>query len=316
MKWRALASAWTAAICRTLRRGRDEIVDLIRASDTVLWLTSASSVKSRWCKWELGEAQRLHKRIIAISLENVPSDNLPESVERTHLLPAEGVFDFKRHLAPLLETIETDGTWLRGHTRFAEIAHQWLARECPQALLLRRAALAEAQSLLDRRPLNVPSVSHEVLQLLLASYRAQHPRQRTAMAAGLVVGAMGVLLAGVGAWQGAVAIEKRAFASQLEFHAAEEQEFAESRVAAQKKGTEAAQKNFETARKTIDGLVNAITQNIGGAEGGQLASARETLALVETTIGQFSETAPHDTALQQVRAQMFAKSRRGISKRR
>jgi TIR domain len=38
---------------------QQELADFIRASDTVVWLVSPDSVKSRWCNWELGEVVRL-----------------------------------------------------------------------------------------------------------------------------------------------------------------------------------------------------------------------------------------------------------------
>src|ERR1700741_2719431 len=37
-----------------------ELADFIRAADTVIWLVSPTSVKSRWCGWGLGEGLGLH----------------------------------------------------------------------------------------------------------------------------------------------------------------------------------------------------------------------------------------------------------------
>ena len=41
-----------------------ELADFIRAADTVVWLVSPASVASKWCNWELGEVQRLNKRLV------------------------------------------------------------------------------------------------------------------------------------------------------------------------------------------------------------------------------------------------------------
>ena len=39
-----------------------EPADSISASDTVIRLVSAHSISSKWCNWELDEAQRQHRR--------------------------------------------------------------------------------------------------------------------------------------------------------------------------------------------------------------------------------------------------------------
>ena len=43
-----------------------ELSELIRGADSTIWLVSTASVASSWCKWELGEAQRLKKRILPV----------------------------------------------------------------------------------------------------------------------------------------------------------------------------------------------------------------------------------------------------------
>ena len=97
-----------------------ELSHFIRMADTVVWLVSPRSVVSKWCKWELGEVTQLNKRLITVSIAKVASEALPEAIGEVHLLPAEGVFDPRRHTGLLTTAIETDGAWLREHTRLAD----------------------------------------------------------------------------------------------------------------------------------------------------------------------------------------------------
>ena len=129
-----------------------ELADFIRASDTVVWLVSPASVESRWCNWELGEVQRINKRLIPVAVQPVAPEALPEALGRIHILPVEGAFDFDTHLATLVEVLNTDHGWLKEHTRLADRARQWLARDKSAALLLRGVALKDAQAWADRKP--------------------------------------------------------------------------------------------------------------------------------------------------------------------
>lgn len=78
-----------------------ELEDFIRASDTVVWLVSSESVRSKWCNWELGEVGRLNKRLVPVRIDDVPPESIPEILGRIHLLPAEGVYDRAIHFSHL-----------------------------------------------------------------------------------------------------------------------------------------------------------------------------------------------------------------------
>ena|SRR5689334_7567571 len=101
-----------------------ELADFIRAADTVIWLVSPNSVVSKWCNWELGEVTRLNKRLIPVSIAPVAFEQLPEAIGDVHLLPAEGTFRLHDHVGLLIDALETDGAWLKEHTRLADRARQ------------------------------------------------------------------------------------------------------------------------------------------------------------------------------------------------
>ena len=53
-----------------------ELADFIRSSDTVLWLISEASLASKWVKWELGEVERLKKRLVPVRIASIDPDAL------------------------------------------------------------------------------------------------------------------------------------------------------------------------------------------------------------------------------------------------
>lgn len=155
-----------------------ELADFIRASDTVVWLVSPNSVHSKWCNWELGEVIRLKKRLVPIVVCEISAEDLPEVLGKIHILPAEGKFSVEQHLPVLLDTLNTDRTWVKEHTRLADRARQWITKERSPALLLRGTALKDAEAWSDRTPRDAPSPSDDILELMFASRRAAARRQR------------------------------------------------------------------------------------------------------------------------------------------
>lgn len=149
-----------------------ELEDFIRQSDTVLWLVSPDSVESDWCNWEVGLVGDLKKRLIPIKIRNLDLSRIPKAIGKIHLMPAEGLFKLEPHLQVLIETLNTDRTWLKDATRFADRARQWLAKKRDGGLLLRGAALKDAEIWERQQPPNSPTPASEVLELILASRQA------------------------------------------------------------------------------------------------------------------------------------------------
>src|SRR5262245_9079329 len=164
-----------------------ELADFIRASDTVIWLISPNSVASKWCNWELGELGRLHKRLVPIKICDMEPSGIPEVLGKIHVLPAEGVFSLSAHLTVLVDTLNADRSWIKEATRLADRAHQWTDQNRDSGLVLRGAALKDAEAWTSRQPRGVPKPSSEVFDLILASQRAATRRQRW-----IVVGSLAV----------------------------------------------------------------------------------------------------------------------------
>ena len=124
-----------------------ELADFIRSSDTVLWLISEASLASKWVRWELGEVERLKKRLVPVRIANIDPDTLPELLQKIHALPAEAVFDFSLHLLLLTRTLNTNVAWLKEATRLSDRARQWKAKDQDEAQLLRGRGTLRCRSL-------------------------------------------------------------------------------------------------------------------------------------------------------------------------
>ncbi len=149
-----------------------ELAGFIHRADTIVWLASEASVASSWCKWELGEAQRLSKRLLPVRIAPLAPEALPEALGRIHVLPAEGVYDPARHLDDLVRAIQTDRAWMEMHTRLADRAAEWVVRQRPADRLLRGRALRDAEEWRDGRPERAPAPGSDTLDLILQSRRA------------------------------------------------------------------------------------------------------------------------------------------------
>lgn len=178
---------------------QDQLAESIRASDTVVWLISEASVVSRWVKWELGEVERLKKRLIPVRVANVDPDTLPESLGKIHALPSDDVFDPGVHFPMLVEALTTDAKWLREATRLLDRAGQWKGKDQDEAQLLRGRALSDAENWVTTKPTAAPAINSEILDLLLHSRQGASRRQRRTVAFSLLLAAGAIALA-VYAW--------------------------------------------------------------------------------------------------------------------
>lgn len=235
-----------------------QLSELIRLSDTVIWLVSPWSIHSEWVNWELDEVRRRNKRLVPVMVGDTPRDRLPRQLGEIHILPAEGLFDPSVHVDALAIVLDTDRDWLREATRLGDRAHEWIAKGRAPALLLRASALGDAEVWKDNRPNKAPAPSEQVLDLILSS-RAQATRRQRTMTIASVAAAIGAsVLAGMAYIQSLEAIRQRNEASAQK----EKAEQSEVRVLA----------NWETAQTNqVRLLRDLVHQRIGA---GDVATAR------------------------------------------
>ena len=153
-----------------------ELADFIRNSDSVLFLISPSSIVSEWCNWELAQVAELKKRLFPIAIAAVSLNALPLELARVHIFPQEGLFDQVRHLPQLVKALNTDRAWIKEHTRLADWAREWRARNKPGAMLLRGPALQAAEIWRKQIP-RTETPAEIVLELIEASRRGRFRRR-------------------------------------------------------------------------------------------------------------------------------------------
>jgi hypothetical protein len=174
---------------------QSELADFIRTADTVVWIVSPDSVSSKWCNWELGEVVRLKKRMLPIAITR-PLPDIPEALGRVHIMPADGAFDYERHLPELVSALHSNRQWIKEQTRLSDRAREWLARGRIGALLLRGAALRNAEAWKAAQP-SGEQASEDILDLILSSRQAETRRQRRWIGGALAVAIGALVLSGV-----------------------------------------------------------------------------------------------------------------------
>lgn len=150
---------------------------LIRQADTVLFLLSERSVKSPRCAWEVARAVELSKRIVPVIVTPVLEADVPDALRKLNFIDFGPGQSFARSLARLSEALRLDLTWIREHTRLAELAGRWMGRGRDEALLLRGAELAAAQEWLSSWHAGAPTPTDAQRLLISTSAEAAVARE-------------------------------------------------------------------------------------------------------------------------------------------
>ncbi len=232
-----------------------ELGDFIRDSDTVIWLVSPDSVSSDWCNWELGVVGQLKKRLIPIKVRDTDLSLLPKAIGKIHLLPAEGIFSLDAHLETLVDVLNTDRAWLKEATRLADRSRQWLTKQRDGALLLRGAALKDAEQWERSQPANAPAAPGEVLELILSSRQAAARRQRYWVGGSFTVAVGALGLAGIAYLQSIEAKRQETLAVEARIEETKQRKIAEEREEQAKQARDSereARQAEETQRKLAE----------------------------------------------------------------
>ena len=182
----ALAPASTGRAFPAARSGRTRLGALIRDADTVVFVLSPSSARSKTCAWEVEEAVRLGKRIIPVLCRSLEGASPPPQLAELNYIffyeeprfPGSG---FGSGLVRLASALNTDLDWLREHTRYLQRATEWDAGGRPANRLLSGPDIATAKAWAARRPKNAPEPTELQLDFIKAS-EAEGIRQQSAEA--------------------------------------------------------------------------------------------------------------------------------------
>jgi hypothetical protein len=161
---------------------KQRLSNLIRASDTVVFVLSPASAASNLCAWEVDEATRLGKRIIPVLPRELGDASAPSRLKDLNYiffydeqrLPGSG---FGSGLAQLVEALSTDLEWLREHTRYLQRATEWDTGGRTENRLLSGSDILAAKAWVQRRPKGAPAPTDLQLDFIRAGEAAQERRQ-------------------------------------------------------------------------------------------------------------------------------------------
>jgi len=115
-----------------------EIEAGIESADAFLFVISSDSVTSKVCNREIDHAVANHKRLIPIvRREDFEPEQLHESLSQHHWLLFREQDEFDPAFAKLVDTLNTDLTHVKEHTRILLRAVEWDNRGRNDDLLLR-----------------------------------------------------------------------------------------------------------------------------------------------------------------------------------
>ena len=110
------------------REWQEELVEMVRWADTVLFIISPHSIGSKWCEWELAQVGKYQKRLGPIEYRPVENDRIPEELSKLQHISFAPPSDFNATVERLVEQLGTDIDWVRQHTDLADAARDWKRR--------------------------------------------------------------------------------------------------------------------------------------------------------------------------------------------
>ena len=152
-----------------------DIERAIDASDVFLFIMSLDSLGSETCTHEYEYAARCNKRIVPVVVSDVDAKIVPATIGRLNWLFFRASEDFDAAYKLLIDTIETDLTWVRAHTRLLVRAREWEANKSDPSFLLAGSDLEESERLLVRAFEHDPKPVELQLDYVAAS-RAEETR--------------------------------------------------------------------------------------------------------------------------------------------
>ncbi|MGE0023318.1 MAG: TIR domain-containing protein [Hyphomicrobium sp.] len=160
---------------------RRELLDFIRAADTVIFIVSPRSIASRVCEWEIEQVVSLDKRLAPVVLERVEDDKVtvPAEIARLNYLFFDPPNDFDTQADRLAAALFTDVAWIKEHTRLSGAARRWHESGRPNAQLLRSEEIDRVAEWLGRRTQNAPAIPEALREFLAAGRKfEQESRDR------------------------------------------------------------------------------------------------------------------------------------------
>src|SRR5262245_52102729 len=247
---------------------------LIRNADTVVFVLTPNSAKSKICEWEVEEAGRLGKRIMPVVPGPLGDAQAPRGLAALNYIffydeRKKPGSSFGAGLLELVEGLKTDLEWPREHTRLLQRATEWDSGERPVNRLLSGDDIVTAKAWAARSPKDAPAPP------------ALHPD----------------FIKASEAWESRRQSEERQRLEERERLVSEAEANRKSREAAQREALEQARR---VAHRTAVGLVVSLVLALAAAGVGWYASMQRQDALMQAARAEASkrETEVQKLALQ------------------
>src|SRR5215471_1856113 len=155
---------------------------LIRDADTIVFVLSPSSARSKMCAWEVDEAVRLAKRILPINCRPLEDTSPPKQLQDLNYIffyaePKSPGSGFGSGLVKLVAALNTDYGWIREHTRLLQRATEWEGGNRADNRLLSGTDIIAAKAWAARRPEGAPAPTELHLDFIKASEEAEARRE-------------------------------------------------------------------------------------------------------------------------------------------
>src|SRR5688572_26414850 len=179
-----------------------EIYQGIEEADAFLFLMSPDSVQSQMCNKEIAHAVENSKRILPIVIRDTDKTYFPDETARQEISKRNWIFcrdrqdDFTKAIGEMLNTIHTDYSWLKYHTKLQVQALEWERNKHENSFMLHGKELQEAEAQLATNSSKEPYPTDLQREYVLKSRQASDRQRRTtttiAMAGIMVLAALAV----------------------------------------------------------------------------------------------------------------------------
>ncbi|MCU7868910.1 MAG: TIR domain-containing protein [Candidatus Thiodiazotropha sp. (ex Lucinoma borealis)] len=166
-----------------------EVYGAINEANAFIFIISPDSISSDICKLELAHAISQNKRLIPILLKDVSTSDLHEEVRKINWLRMDEE-SLNTSIHRLLDTLNTDLDWVKGHTRLTIRATEWEQHNNDTSHLLRGQDLEKAEQWLAFAPDKTLAPTSLQSRYITTSRQLSNRRQRQLMGAitvGLVI---------------------------------------------------------------------------------------------------------------------------------
>ena len=185
----------------SLEDWRRELLGFIREADSVVFIVSPNSIGSKVCAWEVDQVRLMNKRLAPVVYERVDHMSIPEAVAEINYLYFDQLDLFEATTDKLAAALKTDLSWVKEHTRLAELARRWDERGRSRVLMLRGQELEDAERWIASRPREAPEPTALHRDLILTSRRAARRSARNWLMGAAALALAGFTLAAVAAIQ-------------------------------------------------------------------------------------------------------------------